>query len=69
MDIGKWKAVASVMIEGTIYLPPPQRTADWKSVKIRLEIEEEVPDGLENAKVRTLSENANTLGFKEKSVE
>ena len=38
-------------------------------VKLRLEIEAEVPSGLERAKVRTLIENANTLGFVEKSVE
>jgi len=38
-------------------------------VKLRLEIEADVPGGLERAKVRTLVENANTLGFIEKSVE
>lgn len=38
-------------------------------VKLRLEIEAEVPSGLDRAKVRTLVENANTLGFVEKSVE
>ena len=38
-------------------------------VKLRLEIEAEVPSGLDRAKVRTLVENANTLGFIEKSVE
>ena len=32
-------------------------------------IEAEVPDGLERAKAQTLVENANTLGFIEKSVE
>ena len=34
-----------------------------------LEIEAEVPEGLERSKVRTLVENANTLGFIEKSLE
>lgn len=38
-------------------------------VKLRLEIDAEVPSGLDRAKVRTLVENANTLGFIEKSVE
>ena len=39
------------------------------SVKLRLEIDAEVPSGLDRAKVRTLIENANTLGFVEKSLE
>lgn len=38
-------------------------------VKLRLEIEAEIPSGLDRAKVRTLIENANTLGFIERSVE
>lgn len=38
-------------------------------VKLRLEIEAEIPSGLDRAKVRTLVENANTLGFIEKSIE
>jgi predicted AAA+ superfamily ATPase len=38
-------------------------------VKLKLEIDAEVPSGLDRAKVRTLVENANTLGFIEKSVE
>ncbi|MFN7101103.1 MAG: hypothetical protein ACK4N1_00610 [Pseudorhizobium sp.] len=42
---------------------------DRASLTFRLEIEAEVPDGLERAKVRTLVENANTLGFIEKSLE
>ncbi|MCQ0971011.1 DUF499 domain-containing protein [Paracoccus sp. TK19116] len=44
-------------------------TLPGSQVKIRLEIEADVPDGLDRAKVRTLIENANTLGFVEKSVE
>jgi hypothetical protein len=36
---------------------------------LALEIDAEVPSGLDRAKVRTLVENANTLGFIEKSVE
>ncbi len=44
-------------------------TLPGSRVKIRLEIDAEVPDGLDRAKVRTLVENANTLGFIEKSVE
>ncbi|ABQ66570.1 ATPase (AAA+ superfamily)-like protein [Rhizorhabdus wittichii RW1] len=38
-------------------------------VKLRLEIDAEIPSGLDRAKVRTLVENATTLGFIEKSVE
>ena len=44
-------------------------TLPGSQVKIRLEIDAEVPDGLDRAKVRTLIENANTLGFVEKAVE
>ncbi len=44
-------------------------TLPGAEVKLRLEIEAEVPTGLERAKVRTLIENANTLGFIEKSIE
>ena len=44
-------------------------TLPGSQVKLRLEIEAEVPGGLERAKVRTLIENANTLGFVEKSIE
>ena len=44
-------------------------TLPGSRVKLRLEIEADVPGGLERTKVRTLVENANTLGFIEKSVE
>ena len=44
-------------------------TLPGSQVKLRLEIEAEVSGGLDRAKVRTLVENANTLGFIEKSVE
>lgn len=44
-------------------------TLPGSQVRLRLEIEADVPGGLERAKVRTLVENANTLGFIEKSVE
>jgi hypothetical protein len=44
-------------------------TLPGSEVKLRLEIEAEVPSGLDRAKVRTLIENANTLGFVEKSIE
>ncbi|MCA0405125.1 MAG: DUF499 domain-containing protein [Proteobacteria bacterium] len=44
-------------------------TLQGSKVTLRLEIEAEVPNGLDRAKVRTLIENANTLGFAEKSVE
>lgn len=43
-------------------------TLPGADVTIRLEIDAEVPGGLDRAKVRTLLENANTLGFIDKSV-
>lgn len=44
-------------------------TLPGNRVTLRLEIDAEVPGGLDRAKVRTLIENANTLGFSEKLVE
>jgi predicted AAA+ superfamily ATPase len=44
-------------------------TMPGSKVTLRLEIDAEVPSGLDRAKVRTLVENANTLNFIEKSVE
>ncbi|WP_336969317.1 hypothetical protein [Sphingobium aromaticiconvertens] len=44
-------------------------TLPGSAVRLRLEIEADVPSGLDRAKVRTLVENANTLGFVEKSIE
>jgi predicted AAA+ superfamily ATPase len=44
-------------------------TLPGSQVRLRLEIEADVPAGLERAKVRTLIENANTLGFVDKAVE
>lgn len=44
-------------------------TLPGSSVKLRLEIDAEVPSGLDRAKVRTLVENANTLGFIHQSLE
>lgn len=44
-------------------------TLPGSTVKLRLEIEADVPSGLDHAKVRTLVENANTLGFVERSIE
>jgi predicted AAA+ superfamily ATPase len=43
-------------------------TMAGSEVTLRLEIDAEVPSGLDRAKVRTLIENATTLGFIEKSV-
>lgn len=43
-------------------------TIAGSEVTLRLEIDAEVPSGLDRAKVRTLLENANTLGFIEKSI-
>lgn len=43
-------------------------TLPGSEVSLKLEIDAEVPAGLDRAKVRTLLENANTLGFIEKTV-
>ena len=43
-------------------------TIPGSEVTLRLEIDAEVPSGLDRAKVRTLVENANTLGFIEKTI-
>ena len=42
-------------------------TLPGSEVTLKLEIDAEVPSGLDRAKVRTLVENANTLGFIEKT--
>ncbi len=44
-------------------------TIPGSSVKLKLEIDAEVPSGLDRAKVRTLVENADTLGFMSKELE
>jgi len=43
-------------------------TLPGAEVTLKLEIDAEVPSGLDRAKVRTLTENANTLGFIEKVI-
>lgn len=43
-------------------------TLPGADVSLRLEIDAEVPTGLDRVKVRTLLENANTLGFIDKAV-
>ena len=43
-------------------------TLPGADVTLRLEIDADIPGGLDRAKVRTLIENATTLGFVEKSV-
>jgi uncharacterized protein len=43
-------------------------TIPGSEVSLKLEIDAEVPSGLDKAKVRTLIENANTLGFIEKDI-
>ena len=43
-------------------------TLPGSEVTVKLEIDAEVPSGLDRAKVRTLIENANTLGFIEKTI-
>jgi len=44
-------------------------TIPGSTVEIRLEIDAEVPSGIDKSKVRTLTENANTLGFIDKEVD
>lgn len=44
-------------------------TLPGSQVSLKLEIDAEVPSGLDRTKVRTLVENATTLGFLEKSIE
>ena len=44
-------------------------TIPGSQVVIKLEIDAEVPSGLDRTKVRTLVENANTLGFMDKVIE
>ena len=43
-------------------------TIPGAEVSLRLEIDAEVPSGLDRSKVRTLSENATTLGFIDKAI-
>lgn len=43
-------------------------TIPGASVELKLEIDAEVPDGIDKAKSRTLLENANTLGFIDKAL-
>lgn len=44
-------------------------TLPRSNVSLKLEIDAEVPSGLDRSKVRTLSENATTLNFIDKKVE
>ena len=43
-------------------------TIPGSEVSLKLEIDAEIPSGLDRGKVRTLVENANTLGFIEKTI-
>ena len=43
-------------------------TLPCSQVSLKLEIDAEVPDGLDRAKVRTLIENATTFGFIDKAI-
>ena len=43
-------------------------TLPGSDVSLKLEIDAEVPSGLDRAKVRTLLENATTLGFMDKVI-
>lgn len=44
-------------------------TLPGSQVSLKLEIDADVPEGLDRSKVRTLLENANTLGFIDRKVE
>ena len=44
-------------------------TIPGASVELKLEIDAEVPTGIDKAKARTLLENANTLGFIDKDLD
>ena len=43
-------------------------TIPGASVELKLEIDAEVPDGIDKSKSRTLLENASTLGFIDKEL-
>lgn len=43
-------------------------TLPGSEVSLKLEIDAEIPSGLDRAKVRTLMENATTLGFIDKVI-
>jgi uncharacterized protein len=43
-------------------------TIPGSQVELKLEIDAEIPSGLDKAKVRTILENANTLGFIDKEL-
>ena len=71
--------------QGTVFLSPDRPARDMhqiieaiieqlttlpgSDVTLKLEIDAEVPDGLDRGKVRTLLENANTLGFVDRKVD
>ena len=55
------RQIAGVIVEQLTTLPGSE-------VTLRLEIDAEVPSGLDRNKVRTLMENANTLGFIDKVI-
>lgn len=44
-------------------------TLPGASVELKLDIDAEVPDGIDKAKSRMLLENANTLGFIDKALD
>lgn len=58
LDIGK---IVEAVIEQLTTIPGAK-------VEIKLEIDADVPDGIDRAKQRTLTENGNTLGFTDNSI-
>lgn len=58
-DMGQ---IVEAIVEQLTTLPGADMT-------LKLEIDAEVPSGLDRSKVRTLRENASTLGFVDKSVD
>ena len=57
-DIGK---IVEAVIEQLTTIPGAK-------VEIKLEIDADVPGGIDRAKQRTLTENGNTLGFTDNSI-
>ena len=83
-DVGQQTETKPTRFIGTVMISPDRPARDihqiveavveqlttlpGSEVTLKLEIDAEVPSGLDRAKVRTLIENANTLGFIEKTI-
>ena len=83
-DVGQQTETKPTRFIGTVMISPDRPARDihqiveavveqlttlpGSEVTLKLEIDAEVPSGLDRTKVRTLIENANTLGFIEKTI-